>query len=473
MKKKNPNPYFENILWVLFVIIIGFLSEGYCIIVGRDVGIGELIKNIFSYIKILRLLFFEIINLVFLAIIYVSNRNGFKLLDFIYNKRYLIVFGVLILCVVFQISGSSIGCWEKVLGYSIDKGVLAGVSRTIRSDEWAVFTPMALGQVSNGFEYQNDNLRGGYPTDMFIVYGEPVKDISMIFRIPQLGYLLFGAGSGLSFYWCFRWLALLMASFEFLMLITNKNRGLSFIGSIVILLSPTIQWWFSTNALIEMIVSAEIGLVLFDKYLKEKRFKLKTIYMIVIFICIGTFVLTFYPAWMVPVCYIFLPFLIWILIENRKNIKITKSDIIAFTFILIVFSCLLGRIFIKSWSTIITTLNTAYPGKRVILEKGSPVIYTGFIINSLFTIITSFDNPCDMTVMMDFWPIGLVLLVIYLFKEKKKDILILLSLISIVILNTYYLFSFPQLLAKITLLSFSWYRKSLSNIWIIKYIYII
>ena len=459
MKKKIHNPYMENILWTIFVIVAGFVSEVYCMVAGRDVGLGELARNFFSYIKIGRLIFFEVVYLGALATVYITNRKGFKLLDFIYRKRYWIAAIILIICTVFQISGSSIGCWEKVLGYNTDRGIIAGTSRSIRSDEWAVFTPMALGQTANGFKYMNNNLRGGYPTDMFIIYGQPVKDISMIFRLTQIGYLLFGAGAGLAFYWCFRFIALFMASFEFLMLITKNNKRLSLIGAIVILLSPTIQWWYSTNCLIEMIVSAEIALVLFDKFFKEENYKLRILYIAIIFICIGTYALTFYPAWMVPVAYIFLPFLIWIIIENRKNIKFTKSDIISFVVIALIFAGLMGRILSKSWDTIITTLNTAYPGKRVLLEKGSPVAYVGFIVNSLLTIVTSFDNPCDMSVMMDFWPIALILLAIYVFKEKKKDILVTLSLIFVLILNAYYLFSAPEWLAKISLLSRSWYGR--------------
>lgn len=459
MRKKTPNPYLENILWTIFVIVAGFVSEVYCMVAGRDVGLGELARNFFSYIKIGRLIFFEIIYIGALLTVYITNRKGFKLLDFIYKKRYWLAATVLIICTIFQISGSSIGCWEKVLGYNTDRGILAGTSRSIRSDEWAVFTPMALGQTVNGFKYMNNNLRGGYPTDMFIIYGQPVKDISMIFRLTQIGYLLFGAGAGLAFYWCFRFIALFMASFEFLMLITKKNKRLSLVGAIVILLSPTIQWWYSTNCLIEMIISAEIALVLFDKFFKEENYKLRILYIAIIFICIGTYALTFYPAWMVPVAYIFLPFLIWIIIENRKNIKFTKSDITSFVVIALIFAGLMGRILSKSWDTIITTLNTAYPGKRVLLEKGSPVAYVGFIVNSLLTIVTSFDNPCDMSVMMDFWPIALILLAIYVLKEKKKDILVTLSLIFVLILNAYYLFSAPEWLAKISLLSRSWYGR--------------
>ena len=40
MKNKKFNPYIENILWILFAIIAGFISEGYCMVAGRDIGLG-------------------------------------------------------------------------------------------------------------------------------------------------------------------------------------------------------------------------------------------------------------------------------------------------------------------------------------------------------------------------------------------------------------------------------------------------
>lgn len=459
MKKKTPNPYKENILWVLFAIVAGFVTEMAVIVMGRTVPLGELARNIFSYISIKRIIFFEVIYLATLASIYVCNAKGIDWLDKIYKYRFHIAGVILIFCMIFQINGSSIGCIDEVTGYNADSGILMGSSKSIRSDEWAVSTPMAIAQEANNYKYTNSNIRGGYDSDMFIVYGQPVRDISIIFRFSQWGYILFGSAVGLSFFWCVRFLGLFLASFEFLMLITKKNKMLSFVGSVIIVFSPTIQWWYATNGLMEMLISAELGLVLFDRYLKSESFKEKTICMSIIAICVGTFILTFYPAWMVPVAYIFVPFLIWIIIENRKNIHITKKDIIAFIVILLVFAGLMARIFIKSWDTILATLNTVYPGKRVLLEKGSPKVYIGFIINSLLTILTSIANPCDMAVMMDFWPVALVILAVYIFKEKKSDILITMSLIVVLVLHTYYLFAMPEWLAKITLFSRTWYGR--------------
>lgn len=459
MKKKTPNPHRENYLWILGAIIAGFITEGIVMVLGRTVPLGEIVRNPLSYVSIARIIFFEIIYLGALASIYVCNRKGIKWLDKLYDYRYVIAGIILVICMIFQINGSSIGCWDGVTGYNSDTGLLAGTSRAIRSDEWAVSTPMALAQKANNYNYFNSNIRGGYNSDMFIVYGQPVKDVSIIFRICHIGYILFGSSVGLSFYWCARFLALFLASFEFLMLITNKKKSLSFIGAVMIVFSPTIQWWYATNSLMEMIISAEVGLVLFDKYSKSENFKLKTLYMLVIAICVGTFVLTFYPAWMIPIAYIFVPFLIWIIIENRKNIHITKKDIIAFILIVLIFAGLMARILMKSWDTIMATLNTVYPGKRVVLERGSLKVYIGFVINSLLTILTSIDNPCDMTVMMDFWPVVLVLLGIYVLKEKKHDILITMCLVVCLILHAYYIFAMPEWLAKITLFSRTWYGR--------------
>ena len=90
--------------------------------------------------------------------------------------------------------------------------------------------------------------------------------------------------------------------------------------------------------------------------------------------------------------------------------------------------------------------------------KGAKV-YIGFIVNSLLTILTSIDNPCDMTVMMDLWPVVLILLAIYVLKEKKKDILVTMCLVVALILNAYYIFAMPEWLAKITLFSRTWYGR--------------
>lgn len=117
-----------------------------------------------------------------------------------YHYRFLLAFLVFILCVVFEISGSSIGLWQDFTGVSTESwdGVLLGKSREIRTDEWAVNTPMAFSQYADrgeqeAFSYYSTIMRGTQ-TDAYIIYGQPVRSWKMIYRPFQWGYLFLSQG---------------------------------------------------------------------------------------------------------------------------------------------------------------------------------------------------------------------------------------------------------------------------------------
>ena len=77
-----------------------------------------------------------------------------KTCDWIFKYRYWIALIIFILCIVFELSGSSIGAWGTFIQTDqTDDGVIFGKSREIRSDEWAVLTPMTFSQSFDGFNY--------------------------------------------------------------------------------------------------------------------------------------------------------------------------------------------------------------------------------------------------------------------------------------------------------------------------------
>ena len=253
-------------------------------------------------------------------------------LDKIYKYRFVLAFIIIVVLVLLDLNGSSIGLWNTFLGKDGNKDVILGKSRGIRSDEYIVNTMMAFSQYENNFGFTSNLLRGSDSTNMFIVYGQPVKDIAILFRIFLLGYLVFSPSRGLSFFWWSRMIALFLATFEFMMLITRKNKKVSFIATMLITFSPTIHWWFAVNYLVEMIVFAETAIVLLDKYLKENLYWKRLIYSLIIMLCAGNYAMSLYPAWLIPITYVFLPSLVWVFYENRKNIKFTKKDIITTVF---------------------------------------------------------------------------------------------------------------------------------------------
>lgn len=123
-----------------------------------------------------------------------------KILDFIYKYRFIIAILLIIVGVLFKLHGSSINIWnlssdcpDGVLETGIDNSsILLGQPRAIRSDEWAVTTPLIFSQSLNGFKYFSNALRGGSTTDAFSIYGLPVFSLAEIFRPFHLGYLIFG-----------------------------------------------------------------------------------------------------------------------------------------------------------------------------------------------------------------------------------------------------------------------------------------
>ena len=184
-----------------------------------------------------------------------------KVYDFIYNKRFIIALIILIILVLGKFNGSSIGLWDTYIEPNITtQETLIGENRAIRSDEWLVNTPYAVSQQYNDYKYYNKMPRAT-KTDMFSTIFTPVKDVLILSRPFNIGYLLMGEEYGLSFYWYGRLIALILVTFEFLMLITNKNKLLSLVGAILLAGSPLVSWFYSNYI---------VDLLIFNAYLETK-----------------------------------------------------------------------------------------------------------------------------------------------------------------------------------------------------------
>lgn len=376
--------------------------------------------------------------------------------NFIFEKRFVLIFLAFVICVVFEISGSSIGLWCSYFGDK-DTDILFGVSRPIRSDEWAVFTPMGISQYYNysgSFPYFSDTVRG-YPTDIFLEYGQAVKNLLVVFRPFYWGFLFLPVAKGLSFFWCGRLLALLIVSFEFGLLITNKRKLLSLTLAIMIAYAPTVQWWFAINGLVEMLIYIQLSVLMLKKYMTDSRFAFRILYLFVIVICAGGYVLTFYPSWMIPCAYILLALAVWVFLENRKNCKMHAADWTCCGVAVLIFALSMMYLYHMSKDTINSLINTVYPGSR--FETG------GGMFNHLFLYITNiwhtvrgdgaWGNVCESSYFIDFFPVCWILPVLTLIRNQHKDKLVQLLLFTSIFLGIYCIFGFPRTIAKISLLS--------------------
>lgn len=384
-----------------------------------------------------------------------------KIGEWIYQYRYYIAIILFIICVLLELSGSSIGCWNDFVHSNVtEDGVIFGKSRGIRSDEWAVLTPMTFSQFFDGFHYFSNMVRAEQ-TDVFMVYGLPVFNLMQIFRPFQLGFLVLGIAKGLSFFWYGRLIALFMVTFEFIMLLTKKKKLLSFLGAIMITLAPVVQWWFAVNGIVEIFIFGELAILLLHKYMNTENLKKRCLYLLGLVICAGSYVMAMYPAWQIPMFYVFFVIAICVFIENRKNCKINYKDVISIIIAILIFAGCMVYIVSQSMDTIKTVMNTVYPGSRVETGGKSLEAYTQYVMNPFLPWKESGlkANPCESAVIFGLFPIGILLAGCALGKEKKKDKFLIGFMVVYIFLSIYCLIGFPEILAKVTLLSNSQARR--------------
>lgn len=395
--------------------------------------------------------------------------------EFIYKHRYKLACAFLLFVMIGKYSGSSITSYNAYIQPQIDTGryhTLLGIARAARSDEWASSTDYILSQGvgDNKFSYYGDILRGA-KTDMFTLINAPVLDILMLGRPFQIGFLLFGNSMGLSLYWYIRLVAMLLGAFELCMLVTNKNKKISLLGAIMITFSAAVQWWYCLDCLIW----AQILIVLVNLFLSTEKRWIKCTSAFFILVSLLSYLFVLYPPWQIAYAYFMVAMLIWVILKNWKNYKINVFDIVLVIFTMICFGLLVFRWFALSGETIKATMNTAYPGARVELGGACSRLY--LYIYNIFMAFDECINACEYSSMLSFYPIPIILGVIYLIRNFKKDnaIFLIPMLIISIFLGIWCHLGFPEILAKITFLSMSTAnRASLAlgtlNIYILIYI---
>ena len=378
---------------------------------------------------------------------------------FLFKYRFLISAIILIVLVFFKISGSSIVEWANWIGGE-KVGKIFGISRISRGDDYAVFTPLAFSQAYNHhgiYPYYSETIRGTM-TDTGVIYALPSWNIITLFRPFLLGYLVLGVERGLSFYWVARFIVLFLVTFEFARIWTKDDRGLSCLASVLLTFSAAVQWWFAVNSTAELFIFGQGAVLSFYKYLNTDIYKKRITLGILTAYCGLAYIFVFYPAWQIPVAYVFLAFVIWCIWKNWNKFKFNwKKDGIIICIMIMIMASVLLYFWHMSGQTIISSANTVYPGDRDSIGGG--MFWQLFRYGaSLFLPITG-ENLYPITVEPEMaqifilFPIGAILSIYVLIKEKKKDRLLIVLLIMEVLLVAYCAIPFPTFLAKITLLN--------------------
>ena len=379
-------------------------------------------------------------------------KQGFEL---IYEYRFVLSFLLLIMLVSFKISGSSMGCWKLFLGDG-ESGIRLGEPRVWRSDEWGTLTPLCFRQQYNALGAYNrySQTLGSILTDNMLVYGQPSWDILTLFRPFYWGYLFFGSERGLSWFWCSRLIVLFLSWFELGMLITDGQKKLSVMLSICVSFAPFLQWWFAINGLVEMLIYGAC-FVLGSNYLVSRAFNPRKIAVAVgMAVCAVGYVLTFYPTWMVPVAWGFVPLFLWVVIWKFDRKVLRRVDVVPWLLIFVITAAGLTVLAVTSWDVIKAELNSVYPGNAPSSSGGTGLWWMMKYPISLVSRFSMNELIVENSSIICFAPAGFILALWVIIKEKKKDPLLILLLGMNLFLAWYYCVGIPKWLAKILLLSF-------------------
>lgn len=377
--------------------------------------------------------------------------------------RYAIALLYLVLIVVGKFTGSSLGFYDGMLQGNTpnyQKSTLLGIPQGVRGDEWATEKPYYFAQVmgDKDLPYLNDNL-SFTGSDMVVSAFAPVKDIVILARPDLWGFLFLPADYAFSLYWFFRLILLFMASFEMGYLLTKRYRY-ALISAFVIVFAPAVQWWLS-QALMIMLMSGQFAVVLYDRYLKSDSIRSRFIYLIGVFYFGMVYILTMYPATQVPLGYIFLGILIYLVIKNRDKKPFSKQRLISYLIVSLPFIGIIIRFFLKSKDALKTIMNTVYPGSS---RPWIPLSWD-FELYQFVNVFTAllkhpqFLNASEISQFFTFTPF-VVLSMVFLLKNKEeykgKLLLPVIILCSTGLLWLMSWLPYNSIINKLTLMSFTY-----------------
>ena len=380
-----------------------------------------------------------------------------RIWGFVDRNRFRLAAVVLFVATLLELNGSSIGMWNEYVPNDRAEAPLLGIPRGIRSDEWAVFTPMTLAQsfARPSWPYFNDIPRAAR-TDMFSVYAQPVRHPLVAFRPFLAGYVLFGFRRGLSFFWIGRWLALLLAAYELFKLLTGGNKPLSGVAAALVLFSPVVQWWGAVNALAEMLVFGSLFVLCLDRFMTGRTLRDRWLPISGMAYCGVAYAMTLYPAEMVPLAWVFAALSLWTVLRHVKGFRADAAMWAFAAFAALAAAGCLGWYLHLSGDAFRTTAGTVYPGQRFDCGGGG-LKGLGLSWGNLFFPWTSYAiegaNSFEFAMFLDFFPLGVVLAAVLFFRRGVRDPQGLLLAAVSLLLALYCLVGLPRWAAGATMLS--------------------
>lgn len=353
-------------------------------------------------------------------------------------------------------TGSSLAIGIKSTSYiEADLPVILGKSKPIRSDEWAVFTPLAIAQVNHSpqFPIVNKNL-GSDGQNMLIVgmAGVPVQHISAFAKPATWGFHFFDLKRAMAWYWWFPIFGCLFALWGAFCILARGHWRLGLVTALSFCLSPYVIAWSQWPAYTVFFPSVAFCCTAF-LLRAEKTITLVSL-SLMLGLAVAGFILILYPPSQIPIAYLYALMTVGVVLRDRLYSNFNLAKLLAFGGASAVAGGIIGKWWVDSESAITAMLNTVYPGQRNMVVGGTvvlPDLLRGFTnILTLYKLDGDYTNHSEIASFFYYFLPALFLASVLVVK-RKLELVAWLILGFIIWTLVFMLHGFPHWLAKLTL----------------------
>lgn len=326
---------------------------------------------------------------------------------------------------------------------------LVGKSRSIRSDEWLVHTPMSIAQWSHSprFPIINENI-GPDGHNMLIVgmLGTPVQHISTLAKPATWGYFLFDLRRALAWHWWFPVFGAFLAFWKLTKILIPGNAWIPPITAGIFITSGYVTAWSNWPAYTVFFPATAICISW--AMLRVHNNLIKILLSLVLGVVVTGYVLILYPAWQVTTGYLFLFLFLAIIVRDRIVDNLQLIDAMAF-----MLSIGVTVFFLVVWlndahEAIIAMQETVYPGQRAAVNGGGMSewqFFRGFLNNhTLYYPNAIGSNQSESSSFLYFFPLIIAAYVIMLKDKRIPSPPALVLMIFCVIAVIYQFLGFPN-----------------------------
>jgi hypothetical protein len=247
----------------------------------------------------------------------------------------------------------------------------AGTSRSIRSDEWLVFTPLAIAQFNHAprFPIVNRNL-GPDGQNMLVVGmpGVPVAHISALAKPAIWGFFVFNLRHALAWYWWLPVFGSLFAVWSVMGVLAPGRWGLNLATAGIFVSSAYVVAWSNWPAYTVLFPATAFWA--FVGVLKSRSWIAALALGVVLGLSLAGFVFVLYPPWQVSVGYLFLFITAGVIARDRLWRDLDVSHAAALGVAVLIFGLLVAAWWSDAKEAIHVLQSTVYPGQRTTITGG-------------------------------------------------------------------------------------------------------